>query len=173
MCFILQVTHECLDRHVLKMADTNMDRYPVTSSGYENNKFNIKVILPQGLKCRACVLQWKYNTGNSWGTDPGPNGESCIGCGNQEQFYGCADIAIGHDDVVLNHTPSPDKWSRPGVVVIGRSTTSKTTQIEDIGQNGVSDGQNMPNCNNESCQMTINHIVMVTLACMSRVAYLL
>ena len=31
--------------------------------------------------------------GNSWGTDE--NGNSCVGCGPQEEFYGCSDIAIG------------------------------------------------------------------------------
>lgn len=30
--------------------------------------------------------------GNSFGT--APNGQVCKGCGPQEQFYGCADIAI-------------------------------------------------------------------------------
>ena len=32
-------------------------------------------------------------SGNSWGTDN--NGKGCIGCGPQEQFYGCADVSIG------------------------------------------------------------------------------
>lgn len=35
-----------------------------------------------------------YQTGNSWGQDE--NGKSCLGCGPQEQFYGCADVAIGN-----------------------------------------------------------------------------
>ena len=32
--------------------------------------------------------------GNSWGTNR-QTGRSCVGCGPQEQFYGCADISIG------------------------------------------------------------------------------
>jgi len=32
--------------------------------------------------------------GNSWGKDA--NGKSCLGCGPQEQFFGCADVAIGN-----------------------------------------------------------------------------
>ncbi len=36
------------------------------------------------------------STGNSWGKDP-ETGEECVGCGPQEQFYGCADIAILED----------------------------------------------------------------------------
>ena len=35
------------------------------------------------------------NAGNSWGV--GDNGKGCVGCGPQEQFYGCSDIAIGND----------------------------------------------------------------------------
>lgn len=38
-------------------------------------------------------LQWKYNTANSWGRDT-RSGKSCVGCGPQEQFYGCADVSI-------------------------------------------------------------------------------
>ena len=30
--------------------------------------------------------------GNNWGRDE--NGTSCLGCGAQEEFYGCADVAI-------------------------------------------------------------------------------
>lgn len=29
------------------------------------------------------------------------------GCGPQEQFYGCADIAIGYDDVVVPEATKP------------------------------------------------------------------
>lgn len=32
------------------------------------------------------------DTGNSWGKDP--DGTSCVGCGYQEEFYGCSDIRI-------------------------------------------------------------------------------
>jgi len=31
--------------------------------------------------------------GNSWGTDK-LTGRGCVGCGPQEEFYGCADIRI-------------------------------------------------------------------------------
>ena len=35
-------------------------------------------------------------TGNSWGSDP--DGTSCLGCGYQEEFYGCSDITITASD---------------------------------------------------------------------------
>ncbi|KAK2149987.1 hypothetical protein NP493_2869g00002 [Ridgeia piscesae] len=53
--FRVPVTHKCLNRHLLPLADG-----PVP--------------------------------GNSWGRDE--YGRSCIGCGPQEEFYGCADVAI-------------------------------------------------------------------------------
>lgn len=94
------VTQECLDRHVLPSAATRSKRYKVPDkNGYM--KLRIQLLLPQNVKCKACVLQWKYNAGNSWGTDP-VTGRGCVGCGNQEQFYGCADIAIGYDDVKIS-----------------------------------------------------------------------
>ncbi|KAL4240458.1 hypothetical protein ACF0H5_001250 [Mactra antiquata] len=93
------VTQECLDQHVLPSAATKSERYLVPNkNGYQ--KLRIKLRLPENIKCKACVFQWKYNAGNSWGTDP-VTGRGCVGCGNQEQFYGCADIAIGYDDVKI------------------------------------------------------------------------
>ncbi|CAH1280807.1 unnamed protein product [Diabrotica balteata] len=50
-----------------------------------------KVQLPE-FKCERCVLRWTYKTGNSWGICE--DGESRPGCGPQEHFRSCADIAI-------------------------------------------------------------------------------
>ncbi|CAG5125719.1 unnamed protein product [Candidula unifasciata] len=58
----------------------------------DNALRSISVTLPKDLTCEFCVLQFRYHAGNSWGTDP--DGKSCIGCGNQEEFYGCSDIRI-------------------------------------------------------------------------------
>ena len=89
-----KITQECLDDYLLNIMDSKDTKYPVTKTGM----YRLQVQLPSNVRCRNCVLQWKYNTGNSWGVDPG-TGRGCIGCGNQEQFYGCADVAIGHDDI--------------------------------------------------------------------------
>ena len=53
--------------------------------------------------------------GNSWGT--GSNGVSCLGCGPQEEFYGCADVKISQNGGYI---------SKPAVIT---TTTSgpKTT----------------------------------------------
>lgn len=100
------VTQECLNRHVLPLAETRSRKYYVPNkNGYQ--KLRIKLMLPQNIKCKACVFQWMYNAGNSWGTDK-ITGRGCVGCGNQEQFYGCADIAIGHDDIrISSHKTLP------------------------------------------------------------------
>ena len=37
--------------------------------------------------------QCAHITGNSWGVDPDTS-VGCLGCGRQEQFYGCADVRI-------------------------------------------------------------------------------
>ena len=41
-------------------------------------------------------MKWRYHAGNSWNKDP-HTGETCLGCGPQEEFYGCADITITGD----------------------------------------------------------------------------
>ncbi|XP_059147507.1 uncharacterized protein LOC131935160 [Physella acuta] len=101
-----KITQDCLDKYVLKNT-TGASRFAVPEGDYLTRLFiNVTLRIPTGLRCRACMIQWKYNAGNSWGTFP--NGTSCVGCGNQEQFYGCSDIAIGYDDVVLGVTAKPN-----------------------------------------------------------------
>ncbi|CAL1533614.1 unnamed protein product [Lymnaea stagnalis] len=108
-----KIKQSCLNKHPLKVASTGKIRYYLPGGGsdgisYATQRIEIELQLPDDIKCRACLLQWKYNAGNSWGVDP--DGTSCIGCGNQEQFYGCADVAIGHDDVVLGKPAVKHPW---------------------------------------------------------------
>ncbi|KAK6168235.1 hypothetical protein SNE40_022103 [Patella caerulea] len=92
-------THECLNKHLLELGDgTGTKFYIDKKSGYKK----VPLSLPEGVVCSQCVFQWRYHVANSWGTDP--NGTSCIGCGPQEEFYACADIAIVSDGRV---TESP------------------------------------------------------------------
>ena len=49
-----------------------------------------------------------YLSGNSWGVDE--YGAGCVGCGPQEQFYGCADIAIGNS---TEYDPDYYAWPWP------------------------------------------------------------
>ncbi|KAL4227828.1 hypothetical protein ACF0H5_013265 [Mactra antiquata] len=88
-------TQACLDRHLLNIAGHGQ-RYFITRQG-ANVFEELAVMLPRGLLCSQCVLQWKWVAGQSMGPD-GYGGE-CLGCGNQENFINCADIAIGNDVV--------------------------------------------------------------------------
>lgn len=54
--------------------------------------FKPKLRLPSGLSCDHCVLRWTYTTGNRWGWCDANSG--ALGCGPQELFVGCSDIAI-------------------------------------------------------------------------------
>ncbi|KAK4036923.1 hypothetical protein OUZ56_028967 [Daphnia magna] len=83
------VTQECLNTNLLKLADGTTRYYLLSSI---SQPFYPRVQLPVGLTCENCVLQWWYRTGNSWGVCD--NGVGALGCGDQETFVNCADIAI-------------------------------------------------------------------------------
>lgn len=62
-------------------------------------------------------MQWKYIAGNNWGICPDGNG--AVGCGDQEEFRACADVAIGKGEASAIPTIKPptrrpatatDKW---------------------------------------------------------------
>ncbi|XP_076458575.1 uncharacterized protein LOC143292274 [Babylonia areolata] len=114
---LTNITQECLDRHLLHLAQDSSQGGGSGSGAYSSTQdLRIKLRLPRGLTCRACVLQWKYNAGNSWGVDRLTH-TGCVGCGPQEQFYGCADVAIGHDEVVVGVPPERFPWFSAGHTV--------------------------------------------------------
>lgn len=81
----------CLDNgYLLTVAGSpGVTRYDINTVHKEYYDFQLD--MPQDVVCSQCILQWKYNTGNSWNCDA----EGCgIGIGPQEQFINCADIAI-------------------------------------------------------------------------------
>ncbi|XP_011429461.3 uncharacterized protein [Magallana gigas] len=120
-------TQACLDQYVLHQPSGSV-RF--LEQGRPQT-YSIKVKLPKGLTCTQCVLQWKYNAGNSFGT--APNGQVCKGCGPQEQFYGCADIAIspatsGAHQAGSYHPYVPQGVvARPQLPVGGSSVTCTAT----------------------------------------------
>ena len=79
-----------------------------------------RVKLPDGLTCSQCVLQWKYRAGNNWGTEDGLSG---LGYGIQEEFYNCADIAIGS----IEMTSQPTTFKTTLQTVAATTTTIKIT----------------------------------------------
>ncbi|KAK6962183.1 cell wall integrity and stress response component 4, partial [Biomphalaria glabrata] len=96
-----RTTQDCLDRYPLALADGSGYKYKLSR---ESKLYSVDVFLPAGLTCDFCVLQWRYHTGNSWGEDP--NGVQCVGCGPQEEFYGCADVRIIARDSQSNGQPA-------------------------------------------------------------------
>ncbi|XP_070073557.1 uncharacterized protein [Drosophila takahashii] len=87
----------CLDQNVLLIlegspsqpipSDLNIRFYPRNGSRI----YEIKARLPD-FTCDQCVLQWRYVAGNNWGMCSDGNG--AVGCGPQEEFRSCSDIAL-------------------------------------------------------------------------------
>ncbi|KAG8199109.1 hypothetical protein JTE90_016246 [Oedothorax gibbosus] len=84
------VSQNCLDKYLLRMSDGTGTRFLVNSDHL--GPIGIWLKLPPGLTCKQCVLQWEYIGGNNWGLCS--VGEPRIGCGPQETFRSCADVAI-------------------------------------------------------------------------------
>ncbi|KAH8389522.1 hypothetical protein KR200_003282, partial [Drosophila serrata] len=113
----------CLDQNVLPI----MSAFPsqpsptdLRSRFYPRNGsriYEIKARLPD-LTCDHCVLQWRYIAGNNWGICDDGNG--AVGCGPQEEFRSCSDIALSLDLPV--HTSRPLNTKSP------KSTKILTTE---------------------------------------------
>jgi hypothetical protein len=73
---------------VLPLADGS-SQYNVVAN---ESEVKVALRLPGGKTCEQCVLRWQYTAGNNWG-DCG-NGTWDKGCGPQETFRTCADVAI-------------------------------------------------------------------------------
>ncbi|XP_060531390.1 uncharacterized protein LOC132705011 [Cylas formicarius] len=65
------------------------DSHEIRSNDFEVSAY---VKLPENFNCDRCVLRWHYRTGNSWGRCD--DNSEALGCGDQEIFRNCADIAI-------------------------------------------------------------------------------
>ncbi|VDH96242.1 Hypothetical predicted protein, partial [Mytilus galloprovincialis] len=73
-----KITHDCLDKHLLKTSDTGLTR---TRFSANSGIKELTLQLPKDLVCSQCVLQWKWRTAISPGS-------------LEEEYYGCSDIAI-------------------------------------------------------------------------------
>ncbi|XP_061174818.1 uncharacterized protein LOC133183964 [Saccostrea echinata] len=95
------ITEACLDKHVL-----NIIGYGKRFMLYDEKTVmvDLQLMLPPHLRCSQCVLQWKWRAAQNRGIDK-RTGKECFGCGPQEYFVNCADIAIG--DKAINRIPKP------------------------------------------------------------------
>merc|ERR1712168_162320 len=112
-------TQDCFDRHIVALADGTGTRLPILAGMFLTK---LKLKLPSGVTCSQCILQWKYNTGNRWGTDS-VTGQSGLGYGPQEQFYGCADISIRGQGWTTSKKPLTTT-ARPATTTARATTTT-------------------------------------------------
>ncbi|KAG5681733.1 hypothetical protein PVAND_011142 [Polypedilum vanderplanki] len=111
LCDDINARQKCLDKNLLKIIsgspfisfpnDLSTRFYPRNGSRI----YEIKAQLPKELECEHCVLQWKYIAGNNWGMCTDGNG--AVGCGPQEEFRACSDVAIGKGAVSSIPTLKP------------------------------------------------------------------
>ena len=85
-------SQQCLDNNLLTVEETGSTTFPLTDR--RTGHHNLTLLLPPRLSCRHCVLQWTWTCANNWALCP--SGQGALGCGPQETFRACADIAILH-----------------------------------------------------------------------------
>lgn len=116
-------TQECLDQNLLEQYAPESKEVVTKFYPKDGNKiYEMQYKLPKDLICEHCVIQWRYIAGNNWGMCSDGNG--AVGCGHQEEFRACADVAIGltAEPVIPGTTIRP----RPTYVPTRKTTTSKT-----------------------------------------------
>ncbi|KAK6184664.1 hypothetical protein SNE40_007093 [Patella caerulea] len=98
------VTQECLNRNLLQIQESDFATQFYPGSGGQTFQLNVK--LPPDLFCTRCILQFKYNTG--YRSPEASSGCDCLGCGQQEQFFNCADVSIERDVSYIPSSTSQD-----------------------------------------------------------------
>ncbi|CAF0969077.1 unnamed protein product [Brachionus calyciflorus] len=85
-----EANQKCLNENLLR-DKSGRSRFAVRPGVLGN--ITSTIVLPKKMVCDHCVIQWRYHAANSWNTDPFTR-KGCVGCGPQEEFYGCADVKI-------------------------------------------------------------------------------
>ncbi|XP_047538540.1 uncharacterized protein LOC125072076 [Vanessa atalanta] len=113
---------DCMDKSILHLEGKAETKYYPREG---NRIYEMKYQLPDNLECTHCVMQWRYIAGNNWGTCD--NGTGAVGCGPQEEFRACADIAIADRFTTTTRRPRPTyvpPSQRPPVLIPEESTGS-------------------------------------------------
>jgi len=100
------LTQACLDQHLLQRADGGGARWYLPDAGAGNpygDVYRMAYVLPAGVECERCVLQWYWQTGNSPGHYP-------------EEFWNCADVRIASDVEEAQHCNEVDVVATPSGV---------------------------------------------------------
>ena len=74
---------------------------PINSSTGPGTRL-IQVKLPKDRTCDKCVLRWHWKSGNNWGRCD--DGSHQVGCGPQETYRNCADIAVNYEGGIRGPT---------------------------------------------------------------------
>lgn len=66
------VAQECLDEYLMVIKEGTPESsytryYPDNPKVTGMDKYHLTLLIPRGIQCEQCVLQWTYNTGNSHG----------------------------------------------------------------------------------------------------------
>ncbi|KAK4319033.1 hypothetical protein Pmani_010012 [Petrolisthes manimaculis] len=85
----VEASQTCLNEHPLFLADGSGFQHMI---GLYSGEHVVRLQLPSHLTCTQCVFQWRYVAGNNWGQCQ--DGTGALGCGPQEEFRACADVAI-------------------------------------------------------------------------------
>ncbi|XP_014781285.1 uncharacterized protein LOC106877022 [Octopus bimaculoides] len=119
-----RITQECLDKYPLNFLDGTSRHF--LKDFRSNTNFSLSLRLPSHLDCSQCVLQWKYTAGNTYNCDPILD-KCCTGCGDQEQFYACADISVKKESGVSKekHPTSKQKLDSAEKETKGGVTSSQ------------------------------------------------
>ncbi|XP_064486170.1 uncharacterized protein LOC135398715 [Ornithodoros turicata] len=113
-------TEECFDSHPLPVFGKGMElsegksryRLPTARKGL----YLTQVQLPPDIVCEFCVLRWHWRSANNWGLCE--DGKEAMGCGPQETYRNCVDIAVGHNHGIrgslgANAKPRPKEFKFP------------------------------------------------------------
>ncbi|CAN7938257.1 unnamed protein product [Ixodes hexagonus] len=92
-------TESCFEPNLLEVVSATGAASGDPSTRYRlptaaNGLYLLRVKLPENLTCDYCVLRWHWKSANNWGQCE--DGTSGLGCGPQETYRNCADVAIGH-----------------------------------------------------------------------------
>ncbi|KAI8786051.1 low-density lipoprotein receptor 1 [Biomphalaria glabrata] len=123
----IEATHECLNQNLLTDS-TGKSRFYLDSSS--TGFYNYTLVLPSGLTCTHCLLQWKWHCGNDWNCDE--TGACGLGFGPQEEFYACSDVTIsprnGTAVLPTSATTSATSTTKP-TTAASSTTISSTTSV--------------------------------------------
>uniref|UniRef100_A0A7S4WBP4 Chitin-binding type-4 domain-containing protein n=2 Tax=Sar TaxID=2698737 RepID=A0A7S4WBP4_9STRA len=94
---------------------TNKNRWMLPDPNKASMTYTMRYVLPKGVTCDRCVLQWYYQTGNSIDAYP-------------EGFWNCADIKIQSGTPTTTPKPTLKPTTKPTPKVTPKATLKPTTK---------------------------------------------